>query len=112
MNFKKIEREAQKFIINNGVPKSYFFNDYKIDNHYVEKLKKFLDDDIKNLTSKEKEVLFFIIQSMIDTKAKPLEHECRNLRIKMNAVLIVLGILVTLIGSVMVPLLLKVTSGG
>lgn len=107
MNFKKIEKEAQKFIVNNGIPKSYFMN-YKADNHYIEKLKKFLNDDIKNLTKKEKEILFFIIQNMINNKIKPLENECRILRYKSTAVLWLLGILILLIGSVIVPLLLRI----
>ena len=63
-------------------------------------------------TAKEKEVMFFIIQSMIDTKAKPLETECRNLRIKLNALLWVLGLLVTIIGTIIVPLLLRIVNGG
>jgi len=111
MNFRKIEKEAQKFIANNGVPRSYFTN-YKIENQYLEKLKHFLDDDIKNLTKKEKEVLFFIIQSMINTKIKPLENECKALRYRTNAILWLLSILILLIGTIVVPILLRVINGG
>ena len=112
MNFQEIKDKAEK-TMSNGAPRSFFHNSYtKVNNSFIEQLKKHLDDSITSLGKEEKETLFFLIQTMISSKTRPLEGECRNLRIKMNAVLIVLGILVTLIGSFIVPLSISIMNGG
>ncbi len=112
MNYKFFKEKVEE-LSEHTMPKMFFTSDpIKAEHDYIEQIRKFLDDDIRSLDKKEKEVLFFIIKNMIDAKVGPVANECRFLKIKLNIVLSLLVILIAFLGAVIVPLLLRITNGG